>query len=223
MGEKRQQQPEPWTHYTLSEEVANSVTHGIGALLSIAGLTLLVTLAVQQHNPLKIASFSIYGMSLVILHLASTLYHALRTPWVKRLFRIFDHCSIYLLIAGTYTPFLIIGLHDTQGFLLLGVVWGLAALGIIFQIAFKGWFGKLSLLPYLGMGWLMVIIFRKLIVNIPFNGFILLIAGGMAYMVGIIFYGWKKLTYHHAIWHLFVLAGSACHFFAILFYLLPEG
>jgi len=128
-----------------------------------------------------------------------------------------------LLIAGTYTPFLIIGLHDTQGFLLLGVVWGLAASGIILQIAFKGWFGKLSLLPYLGMGWLMVIIFRKLIVNIPFNGFILLIAGGMAYMVGIIFYGWKKLTYHHAIWHLFVLAGSACHFFAILFYLLPEG
>ena len=223
MREKRQPQPEPWTHYTLNEEIANSVTHGIGTAFSIAGLTLLVTLAVQQHDPLKIASFAIYGMSLVILHLASTLYHALRTPWVKRLFRIFDHCSIYLLIAGTYTPFLLIGLHDSQGFLLLGVVWGLAALGIILQIALKGWFGKLSVLPYIGMGWLVVIIFRKLMVSIPFNGFILLIAGGVAYMVGIIFYGWKKLRYHHAIWHLFVLAGSACYFFAILFYLVPEG
>jgi len=223
MREKRQPQPEPWVHYTLNEEIANSVTHGIGTAFSIAGLTLLVTLAVQQHDPLKIASFAIYGMSLVILHLASTLYHALRTPWVKRLFRIFDHCSIYLLIAGTYTPFLLIGLHDSQGFLLLGVVWGLAALGIILQIALKGWFGKLSVLPYIGMGWLVVIIFRKLMVSIPFNGFILLIAGGVAYMVGIIFYGWKKLRYHHAIWHLFVLAGSACYFFAILFHLVPEG
>jgi len=157
MSKKIKAQSEPWVHYTLNEEIANSVTHGIGTAFSIAGLTLLVTLAVQQHDPLKIASFAIYGMSLVILHLASTLYHALRTPWVKRLFRIFDHCSIYLLIAGTYTPFLLIGLHDSQGFLLLGVVWGLAALGIILQIALKGWFGKLSVLPYIGMGWLVVI------------------------------------------------------------------
>jgi len=223
MSKKIKAQSEPWVHYTLNEEIANSVTHGIGTAFSIAGLTLLVTLAVQQHDPLKIASFAIYGMSLVILHLASTLYHGLRTPWIKRLFRIFDHCSIYLLIAGTYTPFLLIGLHDSQGFLLLGVVWGLAALGIILQIVLKGWFGKLSVLPYIGMGWLVVIIFRKLMVSIPFNGFILLIAGGVAYMVGIIFYGWKKLRYHHAIWHLFVLAGSACYFFAILFYLVPKG
>ena len=218
---KKDSQPEPWTYYTLNEEIANAVTHGIGTALSIAGLTLLITLAALEHDPLRIASFAVYGMSLVLLHLASTLYHALRSPKAKRVFRIIDHCSIYILIAGTYTPFLLLSLHDSQGFMLLGVVWGIAFLGIIFQIAFSGWFGKLSVLTYVGMGWLVVIVFRKLMVSIPLGGFILLIAGGLAYMVGIIFYGWKRLPYHHAIWHLFVLGGSACHFFAILLYLLP--
>lgn len=140
---------------------------------------------------------------------------------MKRIFRVIDHCSIYLLIAGTYTPFLLIALHDTQGFMLLGVVWGLALMGIIFQIALSGWFGKLSVLTYIGMGWLVVIVFRKLLVSLPIGGFLLLLGGGLSYLVGIIFYGWKNLPYHHAIWHLFVLGGSACHFFAIFLYLLP--
>ena len=213
--------PDPWTEYTLGEEIANAVTHGVGTVLSMVGLALLVVHAARGHDPLRIASFTIYGTSLVLLHLASTLYHGLRPPRVKRIFRVIDHCSIYLLIAGTYTPFLLIALHDTQGFMLLGVVWGLALMGIIFQIALSGWFGKLSVLTYIGMGWLVVIVFRKLLVSLPIGGFLLLLGGGLSYLVGIIFYGWKNLPYHHAIWHLFVLGGSACHFFAIFFYLLP--
>ncbi len=220
---KRDTSAEPWTHYTLGEEIANSVTHGIGAVLSVAGLTLLVTIAVIEHDPLRIASFTIYGVSLVLLHLASTLYHGLRPHRVKRAFRIIDHCSIYLLIAGTYTPFLLVGLHDSQGFMLLGIVWGLALLGILFQVAFSGWFSRFSVITYVGMGWLVVVVFRRLLESIPLGGFILIVAGGLAYMVGIIFYGWKRLPYHHAIWHMFVLGGSACHFFAIFFYLLPTG
>jgi len=218
---KKSPSPEPWIHYTVGEEIANAVTHGVGTALSIIGLILLVTHAAFEHDPLRIASFTIYGVSLVLLHFASTLYHGLRPPRLKRVFRTIDHCSIYLLIAGTYTPFLLIGLHDSQGFLLLGIVWGLALVGILFQVVFSGWFTKLSVLTYLGMGWLVVIVFRKLVTSIPPNGFILIVAGGLAYMVGIIFYGWKKLPYHHAIWHLFVLAGSGSHFFAIYFYLLP--
>ncbi len=210
--------PEPWSYYTLGEEVANAVTHGIGTLLSIAGLTLLVTLAALEHDPLRVASFAVYGTSLVLLHLSSTLYHAFPPSRVKRIFRVLDHSSIYLLIAGTYTPFLTIGLHNMP---LLWVVWGLAGAGILFKIAFTGRFGKLSVLTYVGMGWLVVIVLRDLLVDIPFGGVVLLIAGGLAYTIGIAFYAWRNLPYHHAIWHLFVLGGSACHFFAIFFYLLP--
>jgi len=213
--------PEPWNRYTPGEEIANSLTHGIGALLSIVGLILLVTIAALEHDPLRIASFTIYGVSLVLLYLASTLYHGLRPPRVKRAFRIIDHCSIYLLIAGTYTPFLLIGLHNAQGFLLLGIVWGLAFLGILFQVAFRGWFTRLSVLTYVGMGWMVVLVLRELLASIPLGGFILILAGGLAYTGGIIFFGWKKLPYRHAIWHLFVLGGSICHFFAVFFYLLP--
>ena len=212
---------EPWMQYTLSEEVANAVTHGVGTLFSIVGLVFLLLSAVREHSPISIASVTIYGVSLILLHLASTLYHSLRPVRAKRVFRIIDHCSIYVLIAGTYTPFLLIALHNTQGFLLLGIVWGLALAGIVLQVAFKGWFGKLSVVPYVGMGWLVVIIFRKLLVTLPREGIILLFAGGLLYMGGIAFYGWKRLRFHHAIWHLFVLGGSICHYLAILLYVLP--
>jgi len=217
----RNHSSEPWTQYTLSEEVANAVTHGVGTLVSIAGLVLLVLSAVRENSPISIASVTIYGLSLILLHLASTLYHSLRPPRAKRVFRIIEHCSIYFLIAGTYTPFLLIALHNTQGFLLLGIVWGLALLGTVLQVVFKGWFGKLSVVPYVGMGWLVIIIFRKLLVTLPREGIILLMAGGLFYTGGIAFYGWKKLRFHHAIWHLFVLGGSVCHYLAILLYLLP--
>ncbi|HDL86603.1 MAG TPA: hypothetical protein ENH11_09840 [Candidatus Acetothermia bacterium] len=218
---KKERSQEPWTQYSLSEEVVNAVTHGVGTLFSIVGLVFLVLSAVREHSSLSIASVAVYGVSLILLHLASTLYHSLRAPRAKRVFRIIDHCSIYVLIAGTYTPFLLIALHNTQGFLLLGIVWGLALTGIVLQVAFKGWFGRLSVVPYVGMGWLVVIIFRKLLATLPHEGVILLIVGGLFYMGGIIFYGWKKLRFHHAIWHLFVLGGSICHYLAILIYVLP--
>ena len=211
-------EPDPWVYYTLGEEIANAVTHGVGTLLSIAGLTLLVTFAALEHDPLRVESFAVYGVSLVLLHLASTLYHAIPASRVKRMFRIVDHSSIYLLIAGTYTPFLIIGLHNLT---LLWVVWGLAAAGIGLQVAASGWFTKMSVFTYIGMGWLVIVVLRDLIADIPVGGVILLIAGGLAYMIGIAFYAWKNLPYHHAIWHVFVMGGSACHFFAIFFYLLP--
>jgi len=213
--------PQP-PRYSLGEEIANSVTHGIGALLSALGTGILLYRGAQDGTAIHLASFAIYGVSLVLLHLASTLYHGLRPPRVKQVFRIIDHCSIYLLIAGTYTPFLLIGLHDSQGFLLLGVVWGLALLGILFQVAFSGWFTRFSVITYIGMGWLVVVVFRRLLESIPLGGFILIAAGGLAYMAGIIFYSWKRLPYSHAIWHLFVLGGSISHYFAVLFYLVPR-
>ncbi len=211
-------EPDPWTYYTLGEEIANAITHGVGTLLSIAGLTLLVTLAALAHDSLRVWSFAVYGVSLVLLHLASTLYHAIPPSRVKRMFRIVDHSSIYLLIAGTYTPFLVIGLHNMT---LLWVVWGLAAAGIGLQVAASSWFTKMSVFTYIGMGWLVIVVFRNLLADIPVGGVVLLIAGGLAYMIGIAFYAWKNLPYHHAIWHVFVMGGSACHFFAIFFYLLP--
>ncbi len=207
--------------YSLGEEIANSVTHGIGAGLSIAGLTLLVVLAVMNGNITQIVSFSIYGATLVILYLASTLYHSFQQPRVKKVFRIFDHAAIFLLIAGTYTPFLLVGVRGTMGWTLLLVVWGLALLGVGFKALFINRFQKVSVLAYILMGWLSVIAIREMIANIPLGGLIWLAAGGGVYTLGIIFYMLKKYRYTHTVWHVFVLGGSICHYFAILFYLAP--
>ncbi len=207
--------------YSLGEEIANSITHGIGAGLSIAGLTLLVVLASLYGNVWHIVSFSIYGSTLIILYLASTLYHSLPNPKVKHVFKIIDHSAIFLLIAGTYTPFLLVNMRGVWGWTLFGILWGLTILGIIFKILFIYRFQKLSLVFYLAMGWMSVLAFKQMVATIDTGGLIWIGVGGLAYTAGIIFYVWHRLPYHHAIWHLFVLAGSICHYFAILFYVLP--
>ena len=207
--------------YSLGEEIANTITHGIGAGLSVAGLTLLVVLAGLYGDVYQIVSFSIYGATLVILYLASPLYHGFQHPRVKRVFKVIDHASIYLLIAGTYTPFLLVRVRSAPGWTLLIIVWGLAILGVGFKAVFVNRFQKFSVLTYILMGWLSVVAGKEMLVNIPAGGLIWLAVGGVVYTVGVFFYVIKRIPYNHAIWHLFVLGGSICHFFGILFYLAP--
>jgi len=209
--------------YTLGEEIANSITHGVGALLSLLGMGLLIHRAVVDGTWLHVVSFSVYGTSLFLLHLSSTLYHALRPPRAKLVFRVFDHCSIYLLIAGTYTPFLLLSLWGRWGLTMLIAIWALAVGGIVFKSLFIGRLRKLSVVLYLLMGWMIVVAARELWLNVPHRALALVAAGGLSYTAGIVFYAWKKLPYNHAIWHLFVLGGSVCHYFAILFYLAPPA
>jgi len=207
--------------YTPSEEIANSLTHGLGAGLSVAGLIILVVLAARYGDVWQVVSFSIYGGTLVLLYLASTLYHGLGGPRVKRVFRIIDHASIHLLIAGTYTPFLLVSLRGRLGWTLLGTIWGLALLGIAFEAFLIGRYRKASTLSYVVMGWLGVLALKQLLATFPVEGVVWLAAGGLLYTGGIVFYVWRRLPFSHAIWHLFVLAGSFCHYVAILRYLLP--
>lgn len=206
---------------TLINEIANSVTHGIGAMLAIAGLVLLVVFAAIHGNAWHVVSVSIYGSTLVLLYLASTLYHSIQKPNLKYIFRIIDHSAIYLLIAGTYTPFMLVTLQGPRGWTMFGVIWGLALLGIAYKLFFINRHIVISTLFYLLMGWLIVFSIGDLFANLPLNGIILLGAGGLSYTFGMIFYAFKEKLLMHAIWHLFVLGGSICHFFAILFYVIP--
>lgn len=207
--------------YSLGEEIANSITHGIGALLSVAGLTLLVAYAVMQNDVWRIVSFSVYGASLVMLFLASTLYHAFTHEPTKRVFKLLDHCAIYFLIAGTYTPFLLVSMREGSGWLLFIAIWGLALVGVAFKLVFKQRFKKISVFTYLIMGWLIVLASSELVETVAMGGVYLLVAGGLAYSVGVIFYVGHRIPYNHAIWHLFVLAGSVLHFFSVFYYVLP--
>lgn len=206
--------------YDLSEEIVNAVSHGLAALLSVAGLTLLVTLAWLQNDIVKIASFAIYGTSLIILFSASTLYHALINEKAKQLFKLLDHCAIYLLIAGTYTPLMLITLADSIGITMLSVIWIIALLGIVFKVKFGNKYKKFSLATYLGMGFISLTIIHKLNEKLAMGGLILLALGGLIYALGTIFYVRKNKHYSHAIWHIFVLAAAICHFFMMLFYVL---
>lgn len=218
-----QQEVPKITHpcYTLGEEIANSVTHGIGTGLSMAGSAVLVVLAAWCGDVRRIVSFSIYGSTLIIGYLASTLYHGFQNHRVKRMFRVVDHASIYLHIAGTYTPFLLLSLRGVWRWSFLIIIWGLALLGIGFKLFSAHRFQPLTTLSYVFMGWLGVIAVRELVATIPTRGVVLLAVGGVVYSVGVIFYAWHKLPYNHTIWHLFVLAGSICHYLVILFYLSP--
>ena len=207
--------------YTLSEEIANGITHGIGAMLSVAGLTVLVVLAAIYGDAWRIVSFSIYGTSLVLLYTASTLYHAIQHPDAKRIFRIMDHAAIYLLIAGTYTPITLVNMRGPWGWSIFGFVWAVAIIGMIFPTMYTGRYDKISTAAYVLMGWICLIGLKEMLVAIPPGGLVWLVAGGVCYTVGVIFYAWQKLPFNHAIWHLFVLGGSMCHFFAILFHVLP--
>lgn len=210
------------THtYSRREEIANAFTHGIGVPLSIAALVLLVVFASLKGTALHVVSFAIYGSTMLLLYCASTLVHSFPEGRVKDLFETMDHSAIYLFIAGTYTPILFHVIRGTAGWVLFGVVWGLALLGIVFKAFFTKKFLFTSTLLYLAMGWLIVFAWKPLVAEFDTNGLILLVAGGLAYSFGTIFYVWRGFPYHHAIWHLFVLAGSALHFFAILLYTLP--
>lgn len=204
-----------------SEEIANSITHGAGALLSIAGLSVLVVLAALYGDARHIVSCSIFGATLVLLYTASTLYHSFHEPHLKRFFKTLDHSCIYLLIAGTYTPFTLVSLKGAWGWTLFGIVWGLALFGIFFKIFYVYRFKIFSTLLYIAMGWIVIIAGETLLSRIPAGGLGLLLAGGLAYTGGVVFYLCKKIPYHHAVWHVFVLAGSTLHYFAVMFYVLP--
>ena len=208
-------------HYTLGEEIANSLTHGVGALLAIGGLATLVTLAALRGDVWHVVSCSIYGAAMVILYTASTLYHGITAPRAKNALQVFDHAAIFLLIAGTYTPFTLVSLRGPWGWSLFGTVWGLAVAGIVLEIGFPRRWPALSLTLYVAMGWVVVVAVKPLLEVLPTGGLVLLVLGGLAYTAGIGFYAWKKLPYGHAIWHLFVLAGTVFHFFAVLLYVVP--
>ncbi len=209
------------TQYTPGEELANSLTHGVGVLLAIGGLALLVTLAALRGDVWHVVACSIYGAAMVVLYSASTLYHAVSKPRAKSALQVFDHAAIFLLIAGTYTPFTLVSLRGPWGWALFGTVWGLALVGIVIEIAFPGRWPVFSLVLYVAMGWVGVVAVKPLLSALPTGGLVLLLLGGLAYTAGIGFYAWRRLPYGHAIWHLFVLAGTILHFFAVLFYVVP--
>lgn len=208
----------------LSTELANGITHGVGFLLSQIGLIVLVSLAATRGGARHVVSCVIYGTTLVLLYLASTLYHSTRSPRIKRVFRIVDHIAIYLLIAGTYTPFTLITLRGSFGWTLFGVIWAMAAAGAIFKLLVPpGRWEAVSMVFYLVMGWAAVTGLRPLYDALSTGGFVWLLTGGVAYTLGVVFYFWQSIRHHHAIWHIFVMFGSACHFFAVMFYVLPRA
>lgn len=202
------------------EEFLNSLTHGIAAVFSIVALIMMVVFAGLDKSPWKIVSCGVYGLTMVLLFVSSTLYHAIKLPKVKDFFHIMDHSSIFLLIAGTYTPFLLAtDLRGQFGWILFGIIWGCAVLGITLKVFFTGRFKLFSTIIYLGMGWIIVIAMKRMWQAIEPAGFFWLVAGGLLYSLGTIFYMNKKIKYSHAIWHLFVFAASACHFISVMFYI----
>lgn len=215
--------------YTLGEEITNSITHGIGSLLSIAALVIMIVVAAIHHNTIGVVTSSIFGASLIILYTMSTLYHAITNEKAKKILRLFDHCTIYLLIAGTYTPYTLVALRSidpSKAWLIFSIVWGIAIFGTIFYLIFKNRFKILNVVSYIVMGWVVLLALPEVInyfqINNAMPGLYLLAAGGIAYTVGVIFYALHNLNlkYFHSIWHLFVLGGSICHFLSVTLYIL---
>jgi hemolysin III len=202
------------------EEIANAITHGLGLGLSLVGLGVLISLALVNGDGWQIVGCTVFGVSLVTLYAASTLYHSVASAKAKKALRVVDHGAIYLLIAGTYTPFTLVKLRGPWGWTLFGVVWGLALCGFLFKVLFIDRFRMASVLLYLVMGWMCLIAIKPLMTLVPGRGILWLVAGGFSYTIGVGFYSWKRLPYSHAIWHLFVLGGSVCHYFAVVFYVL---
>ena len=208
-------------HYSFGDELASSVIHGVGIVLSIAGLAILVAFAALHGNALAVVACAVFGTSLVLLYTASTLYHSISVAAAKPALRAFDHIAIYVLIAGTYTPFTLIALPGVWGWSLFGAVWALALAGSALELGLLKRYHKLAVLLYVGMGWIGMVAFEPLSKHLQTGGITLLLAGGLAYTLGVPFYLWRKLPYHHALWHLFVLAGSVLHFLAVLLYVIP--
>ena len=209
------------THvFSKEEEISNSITHGIGVILSIAALVILIVFASLYGNVWHVVSFTLFGVTMLLLYTSSTLLHALKPGKAKDFFEIMDHSSIYFFIAGSYTPFLLVAVQSATGWTLFGIVWGLAIAGTIFKSFFVKKFLFTSTLLYVVMGWLIVFVWDDLVTAIHPTSLILLIIGGLLYTVGAVFYIWKLFKHHHAVWHVFVLSATVCHFFAVL-YLLP--
>ena len=211
------------SQYTLAEESVHAVSHGAGAILSIAGLAWMLDVSIAASDPWRVIASCIYGASLIFLFLASTLYHSLHASPRRHLFKLLDHCAIYVLIAGSYTPFLLVSTRTNTGWWLFGAVWSMATAGILTKLWFRHRYPRLMLASYLLMGWLVVIAAPQVAHAIGSNGMAWLIAGGLSYTVGAIFYAAKRLPYSHAIWHVFVLAGAICHFLAVIWHVLPAG
>ena len=207
--------------YTLKEEIAHVVTHGFGAVLSIAGLSWMLYLSLKVDDPWRIAASLVYGVSLIALFTASALFHSAHSHSKRHIFELLDHCAIYVLIAGSYTPFLLVSMRDGTGWLLFGTIWALATAGIITQLWFGDKYPKLKLASYLVMGWLVMLVLPKVISAAGLSAFLWLLAGGLFYTIGVAFYVRKHVVYSHEIWHLFVLAGGVCHFLAVVLHVLP--
>ncbi len=203
------------------EEIANCVTHGVGLALSLAGFVALVALAWENGDALHLASLSVYGASLVALYAASTLYHAACGERAKGLLQVFDHCGIYLLIAGTYTPFTLLMLRGGWGWTLFGLAWGIAVAGIVFRLVFGTRYRAVAVASYVALGWLCVVAIKPMLTLIPVGALAWLVAGGVAYTSGVFFFASKRVRHGHAIWHLFVLCGSVCHYLAVFLYVVP--
>jgi hemolysin III len=209
--------------YSVGEEIAHAVTHGLGLLLSIGALAVLVVAASLRGNVWHVVGCAVFGATLVLLYAASTLYHSIHHQRAKRVLRKLDWSAIFLLIAGSYTPFTLVSLRGGWGWTLLALVWVLAILGIVLQVTIPARVRRVSVAIYLAMGWLVVIALGPLVRSLHPGGLLLLLLGGLAYTLGLVFYGWRRLPYHHAVWHLFVLAGSACHFSCVLGYVIPPA
>jgi hemolysin III len=201
--------------------LANAITHGVGALLAIAGAAYLIVRS-TRGTAWTVVSCSVYGTGLVLVYLCSTLYHSLVRTRAQHVFQVLDHAAIYLLIAGTYTPFTLVSLHGRLGWALFGVVWGLAIAGVVFKSLALGKFAVASAVIYLLMGWFIVLAARPLLHAISWHGMMWIAAGGVAYTAGIAFFAFDRVHYFHALWHLFVLVGSVAHYFAVLFYVVPQ-
>jgi len=210
--------PEQGRQQLIGEEIANSVSHAVGLLAALAATPLLLRTAMQHDDVLAIIGAIVFAVSVVLLYLTSTLYHALARNRAKTIFRVLDHCAIYFLIAGTYTPFTLGILRGAWGWTLFGLIWGIAFAGVALKSLRGMSFPKLSVALYLGMGWLAIIAIRPLWTRVQAPGLWLIVAGGLAYSVGIVFFAAEHRRYTHLVWHLFVLAGTCCHFFAVLWY-----
>ncbi len=207
--------------YSLVEERLNISSHAIGLLFSVIALILLVVRASEVGDLMYFISFSVFGISLIVLYAASTFYHSVQVPVLRNRMRIVDHAAIYVLIAGTYTPFTLVVLGDRTGWIIFAVSWSMAMIGIVLKLFFTGRFDRISTFMYVFMGWIIVFAFEPLIEKLPYEGLFWLVAGGMSYTVGAILYGIDKIKFNHAIFHIFVLLGSVCHFVSVYFYVLP--
>ena len=212
----------PYVHfYPPFEEKLNVWTHFFGLIMSVVALVLLIFRAIELENIYAVISFPIFGLSMILLYLASTLFHSSKNPRLRLRLNIFDHAAIYVLIAGSYSPFLLVSLQGPAGFRMFTVVWMIALVGVVFKIFFIGKWNVVSTILYVGMGWLIIFSFKSLMINLDFKGLVWLIAGGVSYTFGAILFSFNKIKFNHAIFHLFVLFGTFCHFMSVYFYVIP--